>query len=67
MLDYFLRRLFGAIPTLFIIILISFFLIRLAPGGPFDFDKSLAPEIQANLNAKFHLDEPIYIQFGYYL
>lgn len=67
MIEYFIRRLLGAIPTIFIIILVSFFLIRLAPGGPFDFDKSLAPEIQANLNAKFHLDEPVYKQFGYYL
>jgi len=67
MLDYFIRRLLGAIPTIFIIIFISFFLIRLAPGGPFDFDRSLAPEIQANLNAKYHLDEPVYVQFGYYL
>ncbi len=67
MLEYFFRRLLGAIPTIFIIILVSFFLIRLAPGGPFDFDKTLAPEIQANLNTKFHLDEPVYVQFGYYL
>jgi len=67
MIEYFIRRLLGAIPTIFIIILVSFFLIRLAPGGPFDFDKSLAPEIQANLNAKFHLDEPVYKQFGFYL
>ena len=67
MLEYFIRRLLGAIPTIFVIIFISFFLIRLAPGGPFDFDKTLAPEIQANLEAKFHLDEPVYVQFGYYL
>lgn len=67
MLEYFFRRLLGAFPTIFIIIFISFFLIRLAPGGPFDFDKTLAPEIQANLNAKYHLDEPVYVQFGYYL
>ncbi len=66
MLNYFFRRLLGAIPTIFIIILISFFLIRLAPGGPFDFDRTLAPEIQANLNAQYHLDKPVYVQFGYY-
>jgi len=63
---YFIRRLLGAIPTLFLIILISFFLIRMAPGGPFDFDRSLAPEIQANLNAQYHLDKPVYVQFAYY-
>lgn len=66
MVTYFFRRLLGAIPTIFLIILISFFLIRLAPGGPFDFDRTLAPEIQANLNAQYHLDKPIYVQFGYY-
>ncbi len=67
MLNYFLRRLLGAIPTLLIIITISYFLIRLAPGGPFDFDKTLPPEIQASLEQKYHFDKPLYIQFGYYL
>lgn len=67
MASYFIKRLFGAIPTIFIIIVVSFFLIRLAPGGPFDFDQTLAPEIQQNLNEKYHLDESLPVQFGYYL
>jgi len=67
MLTYFLRRLIGAIPTLFIIIAISYFLIRLAPGGPFDTDKTLPAEIQASLEKKYHFDKPLYVQFGYYL
>lgn len=67
MLKFVVRRLFGAVPTIFIIILLSFFLIRLAPGGPFDLDRTLAPEIRDNLNAHYHLDEPVYIQFAYYL
>lgn len=67
MLAYVTRRLIGIIPTLFIIVTISFFLIRWAPGGPFDLDKSLPPEIEASLEAKYHLDKPLYVQFGYYL
>lgn len=57
----------GAIPTLLILITISFFLIRVAPGGPFDSEKDLPPEIQKNLEAKYHLDEPLYKQYFRYL
>ncbi len=46
---------------------LAFFLIRLAPGGPFDSEKVLLPEIEANLRAAYHLDEPLYQQFGRYL
>ncbi|MGE4658957.1 MAG: oligopeptide ABC transporter permease OppB [Gammaproteobacteria bacterium] len=67
MLNYFLRRILGAIPTLFILILLAFFLIRLAPGGPFDSEKALLPEIEANLRAAYHLDEPLYQQFARYV
>ncbi len=64
---YILRRLLGAIPTLFILITIAFFLIRIAPGGPFDEDKALPPEIMANLEAKYNLDQPLIIQYFLYL
>ena len=64
---YFLSRLAGAIPTLFIIVTISFFLIRAAPGGPFDQEQTLAPEIMANLQTAYGLDRPIWIQYGRYL
>lgn len=64
---YILRRLLGAIPTLFILITIAFFLIRIAPGGPFDEDKTLPPEIMANLEAKYNLDQPLVVQYGLYL
>ena len=67
MLRYFLTRLAGAIPTLFIIVTISFFLIRAAPGGPFDQEQTLAPEIMANLQTAYGLDRPIWIQYGRYL
>jgi oligopeptide transport system permease protein len=67
LLSYTIRRLLGAIPTLLILIGLAFFLIRAAPGGPFDSERSLLPEIEANLRAAYHLDEPLYQQFGRYL
>ncbi|HEX5046519.1 MAG TPA: oligopeptide ABC transporter permease OppB [Gammaproteobacteria bacterium] len=67
MLRYSLRRLLGAIPTLFLLIAFAFFMIRAAPGGPFSRERQLLPEVEANLNAAYHLDEPLYAQFGRYL
>ena len=61
------QRLLGLIPTLLMLITVAFFLIRVAPGGPFDAEKTLPPEIEANLNAKYHLDEPILQQYFRYL
>jgi oligopeptide transport system permease protein len=66
-LHYSLRRLLGAIPTLLILVAIAFFMIRMAPGGPFDGERKLLPEVEANLRAAYHLDEPLYRQFGRYL
>ena len=60
-------RLLGLIPTLLVLITIVFFMIRLAPGGPFDSEKILPPEIKANLEAKYHLDEPLVKQYFRYL
>ena len=60
-------RLLGLIPTLLVLITIAFFLIRLAPGGPFDSEKILPPEIKANLDVKYHLDEPLIKQYFRYL
>lgn len=67
MLTYAVRRLLGAIPTLFLIVTIAFFMIRLAPGGPFDDDRPLAPEIEANLNRSYGLDRPLAVQYALYL
>jgi oligopeptide transport system permease protein len=67
MLRYFLTRLAGAVPTLFVIVTISFFLIRAAPGGPFDQEQALPPEILANLQSAYGLDQPVWIQYGRYL
>ena len=67
MVRYFLKRLAGAVPTLFIIITIAFFLIRAAPGGPFDQEQALPPEILANLESAYGLDQPVWVQYGRYL
>ena len=67
MLNYSVKRLLSAIPTLFLLITVAFFLIRVAPGGPFDSERALAPEVEANLAAKYHLDEPLVFQYGRYL
>jgi len=60
-------RLIGLVPTLLMLITIAFFMIRVAPGGPFDSEKALPPEIRANLDAKYHLDEPLLQQYFRYL
>jgi oligopeptide transport system permease protein len=66
-LSYSLRRLASAVPTLLLLITVAFFLIRVAPGGPFDSERGLPPDIEANLAAKYHLDEPLILQYGRYL
>ena len=67
MLSYAFKRFIGAWPTLLILIAIAFFMIRAAPGGPFDSERNLNPEIEANLRTAYHLDEPLIAQFGRYL
>jgi len=67
LLLYSFKRLLSAIPTLFIMIAVAFFMIRVAPGGPFDSEKNVAPEIEANLLKAYHLDKPVHEQFWIYL
>jgi len=67
MLAFALKRLLTAIPTLLVLLALSFALIRVAPGGPFDAEKELPPEIEARLIEAYNLDEPLYMQFGRYL
>lgn len=67
MLNYTLRRLAGAIPTIFIIVTLTFFMIRLAPGGPFDLERPIDPLIMANLNRAYNLDAPLWQQYLIYL
>jgi oligopeptide transport system permease protein len=62
-----IRRILGAIPTLFALIVISFFIMRVAPGGPFSSYRRLTEAVLANMNRAYHLDEPLWKQFGRYL
>jgi oligopeptide transport system permease protein len=67
MLRYAIRRLLSAIPTLLILSAVAFFLMRLAPGGPFDAERTVPPEIAANLNRVYHLNDPLALQYWHYL
>src|SRR5438445_11783434 len=67
MLRFAAKRLLGAIPTLLLIVTLSFFLMRIAPGGPFDKERVVPPEIEARLIHAYHLDEPLPMQFLRYL
>ncbi len=64
---YAFGRLLGTLPTLFVIVTAAFFLMRLAPGGPFDEEQTVPPEIAANLEAAYGLDQPVLVQYGRYL
>jgi len=67
MFSFAIRRILGAIPTLFALIVISFFIMRVAPGGPFSTNRKLTEAVLANMNKAYHLDEPLLMQFGRYL
>ena len=64
---YALRRFLGAIPTLFVIVTLAFFMMRAAPGGPFDGARRLPPEVERNVKAAYNLDKPLAQQYGIYL
>ena len=67
MWTYAAKRLLSAIPTLLLLIALTFFMLRAAPGGPFDTERALPPEVQAQVEAAYHLNEPLWEQFGRYL
>ena len=67
MMRYIFWRLLQAIPVLLIVITATFFLIRMAPGGPFDQDKPVIPAVKRALEAKYQLDQPLWQQFTSYL
>ncbi len=67
MLAYALRRFAGLVPTLFVLVTLSFFILRLAPGGPFGQENILSPAVRANLVAAYGLDQPLLVQYGRYL
>jgi ABC-type dipeptide/oligopeptide/nickel transport system permease component len=67
MATFLARRLLTILATLWVLATLTFFLLRIVPGGPFDSDKALPPEIKANVEAKFGLDKPVSIQYLTYL
>lgn len=67
MLRFLVRRLVVAIPTLFVVITVAFFMMRAAPGSPFDNDRRLPPEIKANVEKKFGMNRPLGVQYVSYL
>ena len=67
MIVYLLKRLAVAIPTLLVLIVVSYVLIYAAPGGPFDTERVLPPEVMANLERKYGLDQPLVVQIWRYV
>jgi oligopeptide transport system permease protein len=63
MIGFVARRLFGAVPTLLILATLVFFLLRLAPGGPFDGERVFPPDVMANIESRYGLDQPLGIQY----
>jgi oligopeptide transport system permease protein len=67
MLRFIARRILETVPVLFIIVTGAFFMIRMVPGGPFTAEKAVPPEVQRNLDAYYHLDDPLWKQYVDYL
>ena len=65
--NYYIKRFISLIVTLFLIATITFFLMRAIPGGPFTRERPVSPEILANLEAKYNLDDPLFIQYLNYM
>lgn len=67
MLKFIIKRICASIPTMLVLITVSFFLMRLAPGSPFTGERNLPPAVMANIEAKYHLNDPMYLQYFHYL
>ncbi|QUM77827.1 oligopeptide ABC transporter permease OppB [Moritella sp. 24] len=67
MFKFIIKRIFESIPTMLVLITLSFFLMRFAPGNPFSSERALPPEVMANINAKYGLDKPVLEQYTTYL
>jgi len=67
MTKYIIRRFLGLIPTLFVIITLSFFIIRIAPGGPFSEERALPKQVLENIEKAYHLDDPLLVQYARYV
>src|SRR5690606_26510238 len=67
MLGFILRRLLQAVPVILIVITATFFMVRAAPGGPFDQERSVSPAVMESLEARYNLDAPLWQQYTDYL
>lgn len=67
MIRFLTSRLLGSLPTLFVLAVITFFIMRLAPGGPFSADRRISRDVLENINKAYHLDEPLLMQFARYI
>jgi len=67
MLKFILHRLFWGIPVLWSVATVTFIIMHIVPGGPFDAEKQLPPEIKANIEEKYHLDKPLHTQYLLYI
>jgi len=67
MVKFFFKRLLHGIPVLIVVATLTFIIMRVVPGGPFDVEKKLPKEILTNIQAKYHLDKPVFVQYLIYL
>src|SRR5688572_9326562 len=67
MLRFILRRILQTIPVLFVVITMTFFMVRLAPGNPFDNERATTPEIRKRLEQYYGFDKPLHQQYFLYL
>ena len=67
MLQFLFRRLLVAIPTMFIVVTLAFFMMRAAPGSPFVNERRLSPEVERNVMAKYGMDKPLVVQYATYV
>lgn len=67
MIQFLLQRLLGIVIVVWVIMTVSFFMIHIAPGGPFDQERNLPPDILKNIEEKYHLNEPLWKQYTRYV
>jgi oligopeptide transport system permease protein len=67
MFVFVVKRLLQAVPVLVVVTLVTFVLVHAAPGGPFDQERKVSPDVLKHLNARYHLDEPVWQQFARYV
>ena len=67
MIRYITKRLVYAVLTLFVLISLTFFMMRMLPGDPFIGDKTVSATAMANMNAKYGLDKPVFVQYLMYM